>query len=82
MKQTQTQAQLTATCVDVCSPRIDKPSETPTGLTVGKCYVVHMYNANTDNNKAEAMIRITNDNNQRASYVARRFTIETKSIIA
>ncbi|CAM0055458.1 hypothetical protein VPHF86_0201 [Vibrio phage F86] len=73
------QSQLTATCVDVCSPRIDKPSsnETPTGLTVGKDYVVHMYNANNDNNKAEPMIRITNDNNQRASYVARRFNIKS-----
>ncbi|AGB06845.1 hypothetical protein [Vibrio phage VH7D] len=62
-----------AICIDNTSTRIDKP-EPPSGITLGKEYVVHMYNVNEHTNKPP-MIRITNDNNQRASYVAARFNL-------
>lgn len=54
-----------AICIDNQSHRIDKP-EPPSGLTFGKEYIVHMYNVNEHTNKPP-MIRITNDDNQRAS---------------
>ncbi|AFN37400.1 hypothetical protein pp2_167 [Vibrio phage phi-pp2] len=70
---TQTTQTIRAVCIDNQSTRIDKP-EPPTGLTVGKEYVVHMYNVNEHINKPP-MIRITNDDNKRASYVAARFKL-------
>ena len=66
---------ITATCKDITTDRIDIPGVAPTGLTVGKEYIVHLYTRNTDNNKKTEQIRITNDKGHRASYVASRFDL-------
>ena len=64
-----------AICNDITSPRVDDNTKLPTGISVGTCYTVHMYNENADNNKRPAMIRITNDLGKRAAYAAERFTL-------